>query len=59
MCGILLKLETSGQSQMFRLRQFTVSWKILAHFEIDGSNTSQKNEMGQQKAGNLSGTKKK
>lgn len=34
------------QSQMFRLRHFTVSSKILAHFEIDGSNTSQKNEMG-------------
>lgn len=47
------------QSQMFRLRHFTVSWKILAHFEIDGSNTSLKNQVGQQKAGNLSGTKKK
>ena len=27
---------------MLKLRHFTISWKILAHVDFDGSNTSKK-----------------
>ena len=37
---------------------FTLLWKISAHFEFDGSNTSKKKVgTGQQKAGKASDTK--
>ena len=35
---------------MLKLRHFTISWKILAHFEFDSSNTSQKSWNGDVKA---------
>ncbi|KAF3704434.1 hypothetical protein EXN66_Car020123 [Channa argus] len=31
---------------MLKLRHFTISWKISAHFEFDGSNTSHKSWKG-------------
>lgn len=31
---------------MFKLRYFTLSWKIFAHFEFDDSNKYQKLEQG-------------
>ena len=34
---------------MLKLRYFTISWKTLAHFDFDGSNTSQKRWNGQTK----------
>ena len=43
---------------MFKMRHFTISWKILAHLEFDGSNTFHKGR-DDQKAEKVSGTEKK
>ena len=45
---------------MLKLRQFTISWKILDQFDFDGRNASQKkSEQEQQKAGNVTDANQK
>lgn len=51
--------RTQRAYQIFKLRHFTVSSKLLAFLKLDGSNTSQRLDGGQQKARKVSGTKKK
>ena len=45
---------------MLKLRHFTISWKISAHFDFAGKqHISKKLEQKQQKAGKVSGEKSK